>query len=514
MKVFLAAGADGAHRSEYVRSITRARAGMCFDLVKLIATGMTCLAFPAFNAHAADRDDSFASMLMNKGIEAYSVAGARGDEKAADALLDQDVLFSGGDGAVQHDEKRDRTDAISDLLKRQTQALLEASERGDNAARNTYLDADLLFVDEDGIVRTRRDLESIAPGISVKGLSASDTVTQWVLHQRGNVAVASFVDEQVIHSSPMGEHAQVLTLKHLFVQTWLRHGSAWKLFASHAIPLHQDPAPANLPESLWIEYAGSYQVAPGVVAVVKRDGAGLISSTNGAKPVRYVAESVDVFYGPGMPTGALRPRIFFQRDAAGHVAGYVSSSGVVLTRLDDALTGAPVVPVVPVAPVAPVAVTSAILPARDLVVHRAGNVAIASFVHERVTQYHGQELHTNYRSSETWVKQGSSWKMLTLQSRAMENVVSLPPVSRLAWKDYIGSYEFAGQSAVAIVQEGETLLMSGKDGKPHVLNPLALDFFTPVDSPRTAVIFERDASGRVTGYLSRREGHDLAFVKV
>ncbi|HEY8026340.1 MAG TPA: hypothetical protein VIF60_17370 [Burkholderiaceae bacterium] len=504
MKVFLAAGTDGAHHSEYVRSVTRARAGACFDLVKLIVTGMTCLAFPVFNAHAADRGDSFASMLMDKGIEAYSVAGAKGDEKAADALLDQDVLFSGGDGAVQHDEKRDRTDAISALLKRKTQALLEVSERGDNAARNAYLDADLLFVDEDGIVRTRRDVESIAPGISVKGLSASDTVTQWVLHQRGNVAVSSFVDEQVNHPSPMAEHGQI-SLKYLLVQTWRRHGSAWKLFGSHTIPLHQDPAPAALPESLWNEYAGAYQVAPGVVAVLKRDGEGLTSSTNGAKPVRYVPESVDVFYSPGMPAGALRPRIFFQRDAAGRVAGYVSSGGVVLHRLDDALT---------VVPAAPAGITSAILPARDLVVHRAGNVAIASFIHERVTQYYGQELHTNYRSTETWVKDGSSWKMLTLQSRAMENVVSLPPVSKLAWKDYIGSYEFAGQSMVAIVQEGETLLMSGKDGKPHVLNPLAHDFFTPVDSPRTSVIFERDASGRVTGYLSRREGHDLAFVKV
>jgi len=443
-------------------------------------------------------------MLMKNGIEAYSSASGRGDQKAADALLDDDVLFSAGDGAVQRDEKRDKSDAISALLQRQAQAMFDAAERGDRAALGRYLDPASLLVDDDGKVLTRRDVAGIAPVVPAAGMSASDNLTQWVAHHSGNVAVASFVDEQLVHTAALGERGQVLRPRYLVVQTWVERGATWKLIGSQAIALHRDPPVAMLPVSAWDEYTGSYSVAPGVTAVLASDGDALTSSTNGAKPVRYVPESVDVFFSPGMVEGALRPHIFFRRDETGHISGYRSSSGAVLARIDGVPTSTAV---------QPSAVKSEVLPAQELVVRRAGDVAVATFIHERITQYYGQVLHTRYRSTETWIKRGQSWKMLALQSRALENDDAAPPLAVPEMNDYVGTYVIGGDDAVTITLQAGSLLAMGKNGKPVVLNPLARDFFVPAGSPRTSIVFQRDASGRVAGYLIRREGRDLMFAR-
>jgi hypothetical protein len=462
------------------------------------------LARAASAATAAEHRDSFSAMLMKNGIEAYSSASGRGDQKAADALLDDDVLFSAGDGAVQRDEKRDKSDAISALLQRQAQAMFDAAERGDRAALGRYLDPASLLVDDDGKVLTRRDVAGIAPVVPAAGMSASDNLTQWVAHHSGNVAVASFVDEQLVHTAALGERGQVLRPRYLVVQTWVERGATWKLIGSQAIALHRDPPVAMLPVSAWDEYTGSYSVAPGVTAVLASDGDALTSSTNGAKPVRYVPESVDVFFSPGMVEGALRPHIFFRRDETGHISGYRSSSGAVLARIDGVPTSTAV---------QPSAVKSEVLPAQELVVRRAGDVAVATFIHERITQYYGQVLHTRYRSTETWIKRGQSWKMLALQSRALENDDAAPPLAVPEMNDYVGTYVIGGDDAVTITLQAGSLLAMGKNGKPVVLNPLARDFFVPAGSPRTSIVFQRDASGRVAGYLIRREGRDLMFAR-
>ena len=85
----------------------------------------------------------------------------------------------------------------------------------------------------------------------------------------------------------------------------------------------------------------------------------------------------------------------------------------------------------PIAPQSDTAVTqpgisSTVLPAADLVVRRFGDVAIATFIHERVTHYYGQILHAKYRSTETWIKRGTEWKMLALQSCELDHPLPSP----------------------------------------------------------------------------------------
>ena len=65
-------------------------------------------------------------------------------------------------------------------------------------------------------------------------------------------------------------------------------------------------------------------------------------------------------------------------------------------------------------------------------------------------------------------------------------------------------------AAVAVIS-GDGLSASLAGGPSSILKAELRDvFFTP-GQPRVRKIFQRDASGKVTGFISRHEGHDLVF---
>jgi len=378
---------------------------------KIRSTTWILLAACFFHGNASAAGDDQFTALIKQRIEAFSDASSRGDQAAMNNLFDDDVLFSSGNGTVDRDPQRDKSDTTAALLRKQAQAFCDADQRRDLVAMTSYLGDEVLFINEDGVVSERRDSLSGAPAAAPKGISSTVTLTDWILHYSGDVAVASFVDDQVVHYD-----TQDLNRKFLTVETWIKSAKGWQLIASQTIPLHQDPSPLILPSDVLDEYVGSYSGGPGLAVTISRDGNKLSASTNGGKAVVYDAEARDIFFTPGMPPGSPRPRITFQRDKNGHIAGYVSNRGLVLTRGEKSNPAAPAGDPA----TAQQAISSTILPAADLVVHRSGDVAVATFIHERVTHYYGQVLHTKYRSTETWIKRGAEWKMLTLQSRELD----------------------------------------------------------------------------------------------
>jgi len=440
------------------------------------------------------------SALIRRQTDASSDAGQRGDQATVSSFLDDAVLFSAGDGAVQRDPKYDKTDAVSALLRRQTQAFRDARERGDRASTRPYLDASLLFVDEDGILSGRRDVAGGAAAASPRGGWSSVTVSDWVLHHSRDVAISSYTEDEVVR---YGE--QALDYKFLSVDTWVRRGAAWKMIGSETIPLHQDPSVAALPSNVLGDYVGLYSAGPGSVVTISQDGSALVSSSNGSMAAPLQAEFRDVFFTPGLPAGYARPRSIFQRDANGQLTGYVRS-GIVYTKIG---TTAP-----PAGSVAPATPPLGPLRLRDFVVRHRGDVAVATFLHDRDTPFYGQMVHQTYRSIETWIKRGVAWKMIASQGRQL---LPDPPVASLAPKeleDYVGIYDAGSDRTVTIFRRGDELAASAS-GEPSVR--LAAEvrdvFFTP-GSPRTSIAFQRDASGHVRGYVWRRDERDLTFSKL
>ena len=146
------------------------------------------------------------------------------------------------------------------------------------------------------------------------------------------------------------------------------------------------------------------------------------------------------------------------------------------------------------------------------VVH--SNVAVASFIDDQQMDFHGQPFHAKYRSVETWMKEGNDWRMIGSETIALQDdptAVALPPKTL---DDYVGTYASSPDTKFVFTRKGGDL-MASLDGGPATLQKAELRdvFFTPGRS-RFRKIFLRDANGRVTAFVNRREGHDILFKRV
>ncbi len=147
-------------------------------------------------------------------------------------------------------------------------------------------------------------------------------------------------------------------------------------------------------------------------------------------------------------------------------------------------------------------------------VHRHGDTVIATHVSDEHEDYHGQKLHALYLTTTTWAKEPGGWKVLAQQTLAMRQdppAVALPDAVLDA---YVGRYRGGPDFIYEITRKGGDL-MGGVVGKMPGPQKMELRdvMFAPGD-PRTRKIFVRDAAGRVTGFLSRREERDVVWTKI
>ena len=359
----------------------------------------------------------------------------------------------------------------------------------------SYLDDQVLFVNEGGVVFDRHDFAGGAPAAAPKGVLSTVTITDWVLHSADNLAVTSFVNDQVMHYAE-----ETLNEKYLSVETWIKRGTQWKLLASETTLLHQDPPALTLPADAWNDYLGSYSAGPGSVVTITREGNLLGVNINGTKVPALAAEVPDVFFAPNQPPGYERPRFVFQRNAGGQVTGYVSR-GLVYTK-NAAATQSGATP------------RPSPLVLRDFIVHHTDTVAVATFLHDRDTPSYGQTMHQTYRSSETWIKRGTEWKLIASLGRQLMPDPPTFTLSAAALNDYIGTYAAGSGFTVRIKRVGNALTASINGEKSVPLYATVPDVFFTLGLPRIRLIFQRDANGRITGYSRRREERDLIFRKV
>jgi len=149
----------------------------------------------------------------------------------------------------------------------------------------------------------------------------------------------------------------------------------------------------------------------------------------------------------------------------------------------------------------------------EWVVRRFGAVAVTAFVDDQTEDFHGQTLHFKYRSTEAWRLDHGHWRMIASQTLALQQD---PPAAKLEaalLDQYVGTYKVGADLVYTISRQGDHLTGAVNGGPPVMLEAELPDvLFTP-GRPRIRRIFKRDDSGRVTGYVSRREGRDVMFTK-
>jgi ketosteroid isomerase-like protein len=150
----------------------------------------------------------------------------------------------------------------------------------------------------------------------------------------------------------------------------------------------------------------------------------------------------------------------------------------------------------------------------DYVMQLHGTVAVTSFTdNSTVTFANGQTAHAKYRSTEVWLKEKSGWRMISSQTLTLPDD---PPAAKLASNvldEYVGTYK-AGENVIfKIARNGDQLTGSVNGAAPYAIAAELTDvLFTP-GQPSMRRIFERDASGKITGFVVRRDGRDGLHLK-
>lgn len=142
-----------------------------------------------------------------------------------------------------------------------------------------------------------------------------------------------------------------------------------------------------------------------------------------------------------------------------------------------------------------------------------GNVAVATHEDLENLEYHGQMLVSRWRSTDTWLKTAAGWKLIAEQTLA---VLEDPPAIQLTAQQlcaYAGTYQLTPEITDTIKCAGGRLTGT-RTGRPEVTyQPEVLDVFFAPGRPRTRRIFLRDANGAITGFVDRREGIDVRWMR-
>lgn len=147
----------------------------------------------------------------------------------------------------------------------------------------------------------------------------------------------------------------------------------------------------------------------------------------------------------------------------------------------------------------------------DYSAHISGNLATVIHTDDEVENYHGQTLHAQYLTTETWQKDGDNWKLYMVHAYA---VLHDPPALELAadaMQQYAGRYS-GGNDLVYLIQWDGKQLLGGRSAA--AMKPLKVEvrdvLFAP-GQPRIRKIFKRDEKGQIAGFVDRRESWDLVW---
>lgn len=204
-------------------------------------------------------------------------------------------------------------EAVSALLFRKTQEFSDAGQRGDGKAMAALLDDRVVFFNEGGDEATKKDMASTTLAAPQTGVTTHMKVTEWHCEVHGDVAVASFIDEQT-----QDWHGQPFHARYRSVETWLHEGTEWRMIGSETIALNDDPAAVTLPAATLDDYVGTYEAAPGVRFTFTRQDGELYAAVAGGPKTLQKAELKDLFFTPGRS----RFTKVFERGASGRVIGF------------------------------------------------------------------------------------------------------------------------------------------------------------------------------------------------
>jgi hypothetical protein len=143
-----------------------------------------------------------------------------------------------------------------------------------------------------------------------------------------------------------------------------------------------------------------------------------------------------------------------------------------------------------------------------------GDVAVVMYVADEHENYHGQQLHCRYRSTDTWQRVAKQWKLISSQVLALRTDPPAIALAEAKLDEYAGRYTLAPGITYDIRRNGDKL-EGQRNGRPaEAIQAEVADVFFVSGSPRYRKIFQRDGHGAITGFVERREAWDLVWTRV
>jgi hypothetical protein len=140
-----------------------------------------------------------------------------------------------------------------------------------------------------------------------------------------------------------------------------------------------------------------------------------------------------------------------------------------------------------------------------------GDVAVLTYDAMEAAVIYGQEHHTHYHTTDTYVRRGDRWRLLGSHVAVLPAEHTTVAVRPETLDDFVGEYALTEGIEYRVTREGSRLYGERTGGLREELLPLGVDRFFRIGARRGERIFRRDASGRVDAMLDRRDNVDIVW---
>jgi len=175
-----------------------------------------------------------------------------------------------------------------------TRELINTSLRGDKSAFERYTADTYIETDFNGAITTRaKVLENfLTPPPSMKPTLELQDVQ---VHVYGDTAVMS--SRGIYRAEANG---QKITNSFRETDVWLRRDGRWQLIASHGSEIPPERVAVKVDPKIYDAYVGEYEMSPGLVFTVTRDGDKLMGQWTGSKKLHeLLAQNETTFFIKG-----------------------------------------------------------------------------------------------------------------------------------------------------------------------------------------------------------------------
>lgn len=143
-----------------------------------------------------------------------------------------------------------------------------------------------------------------------------------------------------------------------------------------------------------------------------------------------------------------------------------------------------------------------------------GSTAVTTHLDDEHENYHGHELHCQYRTTDTWIKTPQGWRLLGGQVLAVRTDPPSIQLTPQQMDEYVGRYALTPDIVYEIRKKDSGLEGQQTGRQPELIRAEVADMLFVPGKVRYRKVFLRGADGKVTGFAERREAWDLVWKRM